>query len=90
MCKVLGKNSNVISSWKTRNTIPQADIAVKIADYLGVSIRWLVTGEEDRKMDRETEEMLRDWAQLSENQRHMMGVQMHALAGEKTEGQAVV
>ena len=32
--------------WKKRGTIPSADVAVKIASYLGTSVEWLVTGTE--------------------------------------------
>lgn len=32
--------------WTRRNTVPAADIAVKIADCLGTSVEYLVTGKE--------------------------------------------
>lgn len=42
----LGIKPQVISNWKIRDTIPSADIALKIANYLNVSVEWLITGEE--------------------------------------------
>ena len=46
----LSKNVNVttqtISHWSTRGTIPAADIALKIADYLNVSLEYLLYGTE--------------------------------------------
>ena len=37
---------NLIGQWKQRGTIPSADIACKIADYLNTSVEYLVTGIE--------------------------------------------
>lgn len=34
------------TDWKRRDSIPSADIALKIANYLNVSVEWLITGEE--------------------------------------------
>jgi hypothetical protein len=41
-------NFNVanMAHWKTRNNIPSADTAIKIAHFLGVSVEWLITGED--------------------------------------------
>jgi len=36
---------NLIGQWKQRGTIPSADVAVKIAEYLGTSVEYLVTGK---------------------------------------------
>jgi transcriptional regulator with XRE-family HTH domain len=42
-------NHGAITNWDKRGTIPAADVALKIADYLGVSIRWLITGEDEKE-----------------------------------------
>ena len=34
-----------ISQWYTKNRMPRADDLLKIADYLGVSMEYLLTGE---------------------------------------------
>lgn len=39
---------NTIAQWKIRETIPSADIAVKIAQFLNTSVEYLVTGEEKK------------------------------------------
>lgn len=39
-----GISSNGISTWKITGTLPRADIAVKIARILGVTVEYLVTG----------------------------------------------
>ena len=40
----VGISSNGISTWKITGAFPRADIAVKIADILGVTVEYLVTG----------------------------------------------
>lgn len=42
----IGILNQSISDWKRRNTIPSADIVLKIANYLGVSMEYLITGED--------------------------------------------
>jgi transcriptional regulator with XRE-family HTH domain len=37
------------SSWKTRKIIPRADAAYKIADALGVTVEYLLTGSDQNK-----------------------------------------
>ncbi len=45
MCEDLGITLTSVTDWKRRGTIPGADVCTKIADYLGTSVEWLVTGE---------------------------------------------
>jgi len=37
------------SSWKTRNILPRADVAFRIAEALGVTVEYLLTGREQYK-----------------------------------------
>jgi hypothetical protein len=37
---------DMYNGWRRRNTYPRADEAVKIANYLGVSVEYLVTGND--------------------------------------------
>jgi transcriptional regulator with XRE-family HTH domain len=37
------------SSWKTRNILPRADVAFKIAEALGVTVEYLLTGRDQYK-----------------------------------------
>jgi transcriptional regulator with XRE-family HTH domain len=47
-CAAAGlKSSQSITGWKKQNSIPIADTALRIADFLGVSYRWLLSGEDD-------------------------------------------
>lgn len=44
LAEQVGISSNGISTWKITGAFPRADIAVKIADILGVTVEYLVTG----------------------------------------------
>lgn len=44
--KATGISQSTISNWKTRGNLIRADKAQKIADYFGVSVDYLMTGEE--------------------------------------------
>ena len=44
-----GKNNvtrNVYNGWRSRGILPRADYAVKMAEYLGVSVEYLVNGKD--------------------------------------------
>lgn len=46
LCKELGLNTSVTTNWKNRGTDPPAKYIVPICEYLGVSVTFLLTGEE--------------------------------------------
>lgn len=48
MAKDLGMSSGAFSAWKRRNTIPNAEIISKIADYFNVTTDYLL-GRTDKK-----------------------------------------
>jgi transcriptional regulator with XRE-family HTH domain len=43
-----GLTGAAITEWKKDKTIPRADVAIKIAEYLNVSVYWLITGKESK------------------------------------------
>lgn len=54
----LGLANNSSTNWNKRGTIPSADVVLKIADYLGVSVRYLVTGEDEEGISPRERELL--------------------------------
>ena len=46
LCKHIGINQNNFTNWKRRGTEPSAALLPLIADFLNVSVDYLITGEE--------------------------------------------
>ena len=47
LARFLNVRKSTVYSWFERDTIPAADTALRIADFLNVSLEYLVTGEKD-------------------------------------------
>jgi len=47
LCNYLGIRTSTMSTWKTRKCDPPAKYIKPIADFLDVSVHYLLTGEED-------------------------------------------
>lgn len=57
-----------LSDWKKNGAVPAADICLRIADYLGVSVEWLVTGKESG-LTSEEKTLLKQWKILTPDQK---------------------
>lgn len=64
----LGLRRPTLSDWKKNGAVPAGDICIRIADYLGVSVEWLVTGKE-AALSSEDRTLLKQWQVLSEEQK---------------------
>ena len=49
LCEYLNINTSTMANWKTRNTDPPAKYIVGIAQFLNVSVEYILTGEECQK-----------------------------------------
>lgn len=47
LANAVGITTSAISTWSKRNSVPLADTAIKIADYLGTTVKYIMTGEEE-------------------------------------------
>ena len=47
LAEYLGVNKAAISMWIKRDSIPAADTAYKVAQFLGVSLEYLLTGQKE-------------------------------------------
>ena len=45
LARLTGKNRSSVSDWLNKGVLPRVDDAVKIADRLGTSVEYLVTGK---------------------------------------------
>jgi transcriptional regulator with XRE-family HTH domain len=78
----IGANRGVLTNWDKRETVPAADIALKIADYLGVSLRWLITGKDEQGLTLEERNLLVKYRSLDDRDRY----EVNALLDAKLEG----
>ncbi|MGD9939103.1 MAG: helix-turn-helix domain-containing protein [Clostridia bacterium] len=63
-----GIAASTISMWKKRNSLPIADTAVKLAQALGVSVEYLVTGQHPSgSLSGEMLQLARDIASLPQD-----------------------
>jgi len=67
LADIAGVTPPSVFEWKNEGTMPRADTAIKIADYLHVSVKWLITGEEDDDISNEEKELIFLFKQLDQN-----------------------
>ena len=60
LAKYAGISTQSFYDWKNRNTVPSADVAVKIADFLNTSVEFLVTGQEKNIYKKKYDTLLAD------------------------------
>lgn len=68
-------NFNVanIAHWKARNNIPGADTIFLISNYLGITVEWLLTGEDPSGISEAERMMLQDWRDIEDtNERRLI------------------
>lgn len=58
LCKHLNKATSVVSNWKTRKNDPPAEYLIPICEFLGISLQYLLTGEESPGMTREDQKLI--------------------------------
>lgn len=56
-----------LSDWKKNGAVPAGDICIKIAEYLNVSVEWLISGKESG-LSNEEKWLLAQWGQLDPTQ----------------------
>ena len=58
LADIAGVTPPSVFEWKNQGTMPMADTAIKIADYFNVSVKWLITGEQDAELSQEERDLL--------------------------------
>lgn len=85
LCEDVGLTHSALTDWSKRNTIPAADVAFKIADYLNVSCRWLVTGIEEKGIANSDRNLLQDFHDLTVDQQESI---LMMIQGYKTKNES--
>jgi DNA-binding XRE family transcriptional regulator len=65
--KSIGLTPQSIRNWGIRESLPAVDTAIKMADYLGVSVRWLITGIEESGLTQEDQALLDAFHRLNDD-----------------------
>ena len=61
-----GIKSQSIRNWNLQGSMPAADTAIKMADYLKVSVIWLITGKEEPGLDQNERDILDAFKRLND------------------------
>ena len=73
LAKYLGINPQNISAWYTRGTVPAGDICLRISEYLGISIEYLIYGKEPESTQEERK-LLKQWHALSSEEKNFIQI----------------
>lgn len=85
-CEDMNITHSALTDWSKRGTIPSADTVLKIANYLNVSMEWLLTGRNPEGITDEEAELLRRYRTLDARDKSVVTVLLNALASkEKTD-----
>lgn len=71
LCRALGISEGTVRNWK-KGVMPAADTALKIAQYLDVSLEYLITGKEkgtEKKIKKSDSDFLESFKKLPEPDR---------------------
>ena len=70
LCKAVGINPGAVTNWcGKKQSLPRADVALAIADYLNVSVRWLLTGEDEKGLSLDERNLLTKYDTLTDENR---------------------
>lgn len=76
----VGLPANAFSVWAKRKTIPRADVLLCIAEYLDVSIQWLLTGEDENGLTEDELQLVECYRSMNISARTIARGQMLILA----------
>jgi transcriptional regulator with XRE-family HTH domain len=80
------KSVTSLTDWLQRDTIPRADVALAIATYLGVSLQWLITGEDDQGFSLDERNVLVKYRMLTEENQRNIRVLIDSMLSVPSEG----
>lgn len=83
LAEAIGIKPQNISAWSVRGTVPAGDICLKIAEYLNVSVVWLISGREDG-MSNEERWVLSQWKRLDAVQKDTVRTLLEKWESDRT------
>lgn len=87
LAEKIGIRRPTISEWKKNGAIPSGDICLKIANYLNVSVEWLLSGEEKQapQLSQEEEQFIGTYQSLTEEQKKTIRILLDGYKNENKE-----
>jgi transcriptional regulator with XRE-family HTH domain len=61
----VGISTQSFTHWSMRGSVLAADTAIKIAQFLDVSVEWLITGQDPNGLSEEDRSLLSKWHELA-------------------------
>ncbi|MBR1752441.1 MAG: helix-turn-helix transcriptional regulator [Ruminococcus sp.] len=86
--KIIDVNEKTVSAWKKNNSLPPVDKISKISDCLGVSIQYLITGEDsatEESLSNDEIQLLTYYRKLNDKSQGMILGEAKALASSDDE-----
>ena len=83
LAEAIGIKPQNISAWSVRGTVPAGDICLKIAEYLNVSIEWLICGKEGG-LNNEERWLLSQWKSLDAVQKDTVRTLLNKWESDRT------
>lgn len=83
LAEAIGIKPQNISAWSVRGTVPAGDICLKIAEYLNVSIEWLICGKEGG-LNNEERWVLSQWKSLDAVQKDTVRTLLEKWESDRT------
>ncbi len=77
-----GISTQALTDWNKRGSIPAADTALKIADFLDISVEWLITGKDPEQLSAEERTVIELYRSLPETGKRITKQHMKILAAE--------
>lgn len=82
LAEAVGIKAQTISAWSTRGTVPAADIAIKMAEFLDVSVEWLIAGEDKTGYTPEDRRIISAFHELGDSAQRTVLTLLNHLADE--------
>lgn len=81
--KEVNLSENTFSMWLKRGTVPRADVLLKIANCVGVSVQWLITGQYPDGLSQEEHDLIENYRELDSTMQEVAQMQLEILAGKQ-------
>jgi len=90
LAEKIGLRRPSISDWKKNGTYPYADVAIEISRILGVSVEYLITGNDADGLSQEERLLVSKYRRLSGENKRNVGALIDSMLGQGAAGEKAV